>query len=115
MNKKKQTKEAMDQLFNGLTAQSSSPDEYTQRDSENRVESSIQKKYKEENERVCTIMEYDDIYKLRFIASKENLSIRDVFGAAAKMLIKKYESTNGPIPVKKKKQKKGDISKLFDI
>lgn len=120
MTKKEKNNDAMDKLFSGLTMPASSPSSQTEEQcdqgtvSDNSI-SPRQKKYKEENERVCTIMEYEDIYKLRFIASKENLSIRNVFGAAAKMLIKKYESTNGVIPVKKRRPKKGDISKIFDV
>lgn len=114
MSKEYQKKAAMDELFGGLTTPSSpsSPQEGEQRSA---TVSSKQKKYKEENERVCTIMEVEIMNKLRYIAGKEGIALRDLFGTGAKLLIKEYEKEHGEIRVRKSKSKKGDVSKLFNV
>ena len=114
MSKEDQKKGAMDELFRGLTTPSSPS---AQQDSEQSAApvSSRQKKYKEENERVCTIMEVAVMNKLRYIAGKEGLALRDLFGTSAKLLIKEYEKEHGEIHARKSKAKKGDVSKLFNI
>ena len=123
MSKEDQKKAAMDELFGGLTTPSSpsSPQEGEQRSA---TVSSKQKKYKELleekyektlDERVCTIMEVEIMNKLRYIAGKEGIALRDLFGTGAKLLIKEYEKEHGEIRVRKSKSKKGDVSKLFNV
>lgn len=120
MSKEEQKKNAMDKLFSGIAPLSpAAPSEaISKQDKEEDTSSSTssrQKKYNEMNERVCTIMEVEDMNKLRYIAGKESLAIRDLFGISVKKLIKEYEAKNGPIHVRKSKPKKGDVSKVFDI
>ena len=121
MSKEEQKKTAMDRLFQGLTppaSASAGSEDGSQQEPEEKsssATSSRQKKYNEKNERVCTIMEIEDMNKLRYIAGKEGLAIRELFGISVKKLIKEYEGKNGVIPVRKSKKKKGDASKVFDL
>lgn len=121
MTKKEQKDAAMDQLFGGLTNPSSSSSPQTVQQQEQPSSSELvsisprQKKYKEENERVCTIVNVELMNKARYIAGKEGLPIRDIFEYGLKYLIKDYESKNGPIHTRKTKAKKGDASKVFDV
>lgn len=117
MNKKDKKNAAMDQLFGGLTAPSSppSPQEGEQPVPAKQNVSPRQRKYKDENERVCTIINVELMNKARYIAGKEGLNIREIFEVGLKFVVKDYESKNGPIHTRKTKAKKGDASKLFDI
>lgn len=115
MSKEDQKKGAMDELFRGLTTPSSPSAQQESEQSAAAPVSSRQKKYKEENERVCTIMEVAVMNKLRYIAGKEGLALRDLFGTGAKLLIKEYEKEHGEIHARKSKAKKGDASKLFNV
>lgn len=115
MLKEDQKKGAMDELFKGLTAPSAPTTPQESEQSAAAPVSSKQKKYKEENERVCTIMEVEIMNKLRYIAGKEGVALRDLFGTGAKLLIKEYEKEHGEIRVRKSKSKKGDVSKLFNV
>lgn len=116
MSKEDQKKGAMDALFEGLTTPSA-PSAQPEREQASATAqlSNKQKKYKEENERVCTIMEVEVMNKLRYIAGKEGVALRDLFGTGAKLLIKEYEKEHGEIRVRKSKSKKGDVSKLFNV
>ena len=114
MSKEDQKKGAMDELFKGLTTPSA-PSAQQEPEQSAAPVSSRQKKYKEENERVCTIMEVAVMNKLRYIAGKEGLALRDLFGTGAKLLIKEYEKEHGEIHARKSKAKKGDASKLFNV
>ena len=120
MTKKEKKDAAMDQLFGGLTNPSSSSSQQTVQQQEQPSSDLVsisprQKKYKEENERVCTIVNVELMNKARYIAGKEGLPIRDIFEYGLKYLIKDYESKNGPIHTRKTKAKKGDASKVFDV
>jgi len=115
--KKNGNKAAMDALFGGLTMPSSPQpsQEGEQPSAAAPAASSRQKKYKDENERVCTIINVELMNKARYIAGKEGLNIRDIFEVGLKFVVKDYESKNGPIHTRKTKAKKGDASKVFDI
>ena len=116
MSKEEKKRAAMDELFSGLTSPSIpsvSPD--NEQHVSGRNSSEKIKKYKEENERVCTIMHAETMNKLRYIAAKEGLAIRDLFEVGARFAIKNYESKFGPINVRKSKPKKGDPAQVFDI
>ena len=115
MSKEDQKKGAMDELFKGLTTPSVPSAQEESEQAHATPLSNKQKKYKEENERVCTIMEVAVMNKLRYIAGKEGLALRDLFGTGAKLLIKEYEKEHGEIRVRKSKSKKGDVSKLFNV
>lgn len=117
MNKKDKKDAAMDALFGGLTMPSSpqSPMKEEQPSSSTPTVSPRQRKYKDENERVCTIINVELMNKARYIAGKEGLNIREIFEVGLKFVVKDYESKNGPIHTRKTKAKKGDASKVFDI
>ena len=51
--------------------------------------------YKEE--RFCTIVSSDLLHKIRFIASREGLQIKDVVNAAFEKAVKSYERKHGVI------------------
>ena len=115
MSNKEKKDAAMDQLFGGLTMPSSpsSPSDMPQESSQ--TLSPRQKKYQEENERITTIVNTEDMNKARFIAAKEGIAIREVIGAGIKLAIKAYESDHGPIHTRKTKGKRGDASKVFNV
>ena len=98
--------ELMEGLTNGNTSNSGTGSNQEQKE---RSLSSRQRKYKEENERVCTIINVELMNKARYI------NIREVFEAGLNFAIKDYESKNGPIHTRKTKSKKGDAKKVFDI
>lgn len=104
--------ELMEGLTNGNTSNSGTGSNQEQKE---RSLSSRQRKYKEENERVCTIINVELMNKARYIADKEGINIREVFEAGLNFAIKDYESKNGPIHTRKTKSKKGDAKKVFDI
>lgn len=122
MTKKEQKDEAMNQLFGGLTNPvnnvSESPSEQQELSSsasETAPISPKQKKYAEENERVCTIINYELAYKARKIAEREDLNIREVYEEGLRRIINAYEAKNGIIRVVRKKGKKGDAEKLSNL
>ena len=117
MSKQEQQKNAMDQLFNSLstqpqTVQESAPKQDTKQSAQT---SSIQRKYNEENERVCTIVNVELMNKARYIAGKEGIALRDIFEYGLRFAIIDYEKKHGVISVRKSKPKKGDASKVFNI
>lgn len=73
------------------------------------------RKYQEENERVTTIIKVELINKIRYIAQKENISLRDVIETGLLTIVDNYESRHGEIRVRKTRQEKGDVSKVFDF
>lgn len=122
MTKQEQKDAAMDQLFGGLTKPATtvpeSPSEQQDSSPAASGRTSIspkQQKYAEENERVCTILPYEDVYKIKEIARREHFNIRDVYGEAIRRLINSYEAKNGTIRVPKKRGKKGDADKLSSL
>ena len=112
MTKQEQKNAAMDQLFGGLTSPATTVPESP---SETAPISPKQKKYAEENERVCTIINYELAYKARKIAEREDLNIRKVYEEGLRRIISAYEAKNGTIRVARKKGKKGDVDKLSSL
>ena len=112
MTKQEQKNAAMDQLFGGLTSPATTVSESP---SETAPISPKQKKYAEENERVCTIINYELAYKARKIAEREDLNIREVYEEGLRRIISAYEAKNGTIRVARKKGKKGDVDKLANL
>lgn len=115
MSKEEQKEAAMDNLFKGLTSPVPSAKQKEAAVTTTAPQEEKQKKGKEEDERVCTIMEVEIMNKLRYISGKEGIALRDLFGTGAKMLINEYEKNHGEIRVRKSKPKKGDVSKLFNV
>jgi len=62
-------------------------------------------------EHVCTLVDVEQMAKVRCIAEREGVSIKDIFAAALTMAISSYEKKNGPIKVKA--SKKGDVREIF--
>ena len=119
MTKQEQKDAAMDQLFGGLMKPVTSSSESSAEQQESSPAASgkaplspKQKKYSEENERVCTIINYELAYKARKIAEREDLNIREVYEEGLRRIISAYEAKNGTIRVARKKGKKGDADKL---
>lgn len=119
MTKKERKDAAMDQLFGGLTTPATTVSESPSTDTSPAVSGTApvspkQKKYAEENERVCTIINYELAYKARKIAEREDLNIREVYEEGLRRIISAYEAKNGTIRVARKK-KKGDTDKLSSL
>ncbi len=64
-------------------------------------------------ERFCTIVDVEQIEKIRMIAAKEDVTIKDLVSLAFDVIIKKYESLHGKIKVNK--HKKGNLRDVFDL
>ena len=60
-------------------------------------------------ERFCTIVQSDILRKIRIIANREGLQIKEVVNAAFEKAIKSYERKNGPVDGRMK----GDAKNLF--
>lgn len=61
----------------------------------------------------CTVADIDKVEKIKAIADKEYIPIKDIVNIAFDFVIKKYEGKNGPIRIKN--VKKGDASKVFEL
>ncbi len=120
MTKQEKKDAAMDQLFGGLTkpvttAESSAKQQdFSPAISETAPISPKQKKYADENERICTIINYELAYKARKIAEREDLNIREVYEEGLRRIINAYEAKNGTIRVVRKKGK-GAADKLSKL
>ena len=105
-------KNRLDALFSGLTRAKDSEDkQQTEQESTGNVPATIptkakvgkararQKKYESEKqeERFCTIVKTEQIKKLRIIAKREGLQIKDVVEAAFGKAITAYERKHGKI------------------
>jgi hypothetical protein len=64
-------------------------------------------------ERFCTIVDVEQIEKIRMIAAKEDVTIKDLVSLAFDVIIKKYESLHGKIKVNK--HKKGNLRDVFEL
>ena len=60
-------------------------------------------------ERFCTIVQSEILRKIRIIANREGLQIKEVVNAAFEKAIKSYERRNGPVDGRMK----GDAKNLF--
>lgn len=60
-------------------------------------------------ERFCTIVQSDNLRKIRIIANREGLQIKEVVNAAFEKAIKSYERRKGPVDGRMK----GDAKNLF--
>ena len=66
-------------------------------------------KEKPAEERFCTIVQSDTLRKIRIIANREGLQIKEVVNAAFNKAIKSYERKHGSVDG----AMKGDASNLF--
>ena len=70
-------------------------------------------KVKKQMEHVCTLIESGKMAKVRAIAEREGIALKDIFAAGLNMAISNYEQKNGEIRVKK--AKKGNASAVFGM
>ena len=105
----------LDALFTGLTGtvKSSSEGQDTMekqaQTSDLPVSTERQFKEKPAEERFCTIVQSDTLRKIRIIANREGLQIKEVVNAAFNKAIKSYERKHGSVDG----AMKGDASNLF--
>lgn len=64
--------------------------------------------------RFCTMADEEKVAKIRTIAAREGLPIKDLMNLAFTRLINEYESKYGVVRIPKNK-KGGDLSKIFDL
>ena len=70
-------------------------------------------KEKKQMEHVCTLIETGQMAKVRAIADREGIALKDIFAVGLNMAIASYEQKNGEIRVKK--AKKGNASEVFGM
>ena len=95
----------MSQLVNGLTGE---------QESETQTERRAQAvKRKKPMEHVCTLGSVEQMAKVRTIAEREGIALKDIFAVGLSMAISSYEAKNGEIRVKK--AKRGNASEVFGV
>lgn len=95
----------MSQLVNGLTGE---------QESESQTERRAQAvKRKKPMEHVCTLVSVEQMAKVRTIAEREGIALKDIFAVRLGMAISNYEAKNGEIRVKK--AKRGNASEVFGV
>ena len=105
----------LDALFTGLTGtvkSSSEGQDTTEKQAQTSdlpVPTERQFKEKPAEERFCTIVQSDTLRKIRIIANREGLQIKEVVNAAFNKAIKSYERKHGSVDG----AMKGDASNLF--
>ena len=105
----------LDALFSGLTGtpKSSGPEHpstyQAAKASDKTVRSDKESGESIPEERFCTIVQSDTLRKIRIIANRERLQIKEVVNAAFEKAIKSYERKNGPVDGRMK----GDARNLF--
>jgi len=95
----------LDALFDGLTGTPQS----VQKDEQPSKSKTVQKAAKVKEERFCTIVNSETLKKIRLIAVREGLQIKDVVNAAFDKAVKSYERKNGTLD----KDTRRDASQLF--
>lgn len=70
-------------------------------------------KEKKQMEHVCTLIETGQMAKVRAIADREGIALKDIFAVGLNMAIASYEQKNGEIRVKK--AKRGNASEVFGM
>ena len=105
----------LDALFTGLTGtpKSSSSEQPSANKvsevAEKHANTGRQSSERVSEERFCTIVQSDILRKIRIIANREGLQIKEVVNAAFEKAIKSYERRNGPVDGRMK----GDAKNLF--
>lgn len=114
---KKFSKSSMDNLLGGLIGESENQEEQPEvTPSANKEEEPSRRGRPSTNvkkEAVTTIIPEDLMGKVRAIGDREDLTLTDLFTVALKKLVREYEDKNGTVRVRK--QKKKDVSDVFDI
>lgn len=88
--------DSLDALFTGLTGthQESKPSKAA---SQSQKKARKNKPSVNKEERFCTIVSSELLYKIRLIASREGLQIKDVVNTAFEKAVKSYERKHGVI------------------
>ena len=95
----------MSQLVNGLTGE---------QESETQTERRAQAvKRKKPMEHVCTLVSVEQMAKVRTIAEREGIALKDIFAVGLSMAISSYEQKYGEIKVRK--AKRGNASEVFGM
>ncbi len=88
--------------------------------SDNEIETPTNRKNKEPKggkkkvmEHVCTLVDVDQMAKVRTIADREGIALKDIFAAALNLAISNYEQKNGPVRIKN--AKKGNVNDVFGL
>ena len=68
---------------------------------------------KKKMEHVCTLIDTEQMAKIRAIAEREGIALKDIFAVGLNMAISNYEQKNGTIRIKP--TKKGNASDVFGI
>lgn len=100
--------DSLDALFTGLTGTSQKPKHSEVLTNPQRTARKKKPRVLEE-ERFCTIVSSVLLHKIRLIASREGLQIKDVVNAAFEKAIKSYERKHGVI----EGDIKGNVGNLF--
>ena len=90
----------MDALFNGLTGSVQPSSVPTVNDGHSQPAQNHEKQkssVKQLEERFCTIVDCEQLRKIRIIAARENLQIKEVVNAAFDLAIGEYEKIHGKI------------------
>ena len=95
----------MSQLVNGLTG-----DQESESQTERRAQAVKRKK---PMEHVCTLVSVEQMAKVRTIAEREGIALKDIFAVGLSMAISSYEAKNGEIRVKK--AKRGNACEVFGV
>ena len=100
--------DSLDALFTGLTGthQESKPSKAA---SQSQKKARKNKPSVNKEERFCTIVSSELLYKIRLIASREGLQIKEVVNAAFDKAIKSYERKHGVI----KDDGRSNVDNLF--
>lgn len=68
---------------------------------------------KRKMEHVCTLVDVEQMAKIRAIAEREGIALKDIFAVGLNMAISNYEQKNGTIRIKP--TKKGNASDVFGV
>ncbi|MBR4365508.1 MAG: hypothetical protein IKP43_01865 [Bacteroidaceae bacterium] len=104
---------SMDALLNGLTGNVSDTQTEDNKNSKNETARRGRKKSEVKMERICTIINAELMSKVRAIADKENIAIKDIFTKGLSLLVNAYEEKHGTIRLRQ--PKKGDVESVFDL
>ena len=112
---------AMDKLISGLSGNEENISiEHEQANEESHTSEPPKQSQKSKGNRnqpvkqhICTIVNADNLNKIRAIAKTEGLTINSIIDLGLDIVIKKYEELHGTIQVKK--PKKGDVVKVFNL
>ena len=113
MSKLDQQKEksAMDHLFDGLVNPDAAPEKAPGRPG--RKPSG--KTGKADSVHMTSLVDVELLGKVRYIANKESLTIREILEASLRHTVGKYEEKNGTIPVRRPKNRKGDVDDILGL